>query len=210
MEKILQVLGRAFCLPGKDVDTDRIIPARYLKMITASGFGPHVFEDDRAAAKGNHPFDLTQNHGRPILVVGENFGCGSSREHAVWALVQWGIQAIIGESFAGIFRGNSAPNGLVCVDVSHDFRARMAETLTRDDEAKFEIDLREMRFSVLQNDITGFGGLCSMPEEHREMFITGMWNTTAALLSVGEDAIERVALNLPYIMAGADKGGANE
>lgn len=202
MKEIRRITGKAFCLPGGDIDTDRIIPARYLKMITATGFGPHVFEDDRAALKGNHPFDLSQNQGRPILVVGENFGCGSSREHAVWALVQWGIQAVIGESFAGIFRGNSAPNGLVCVDVSPEFRVELTRILSTNPEAEISIDLEEMKVGAIYNQGTeGRWDPCAMPEEYREMLTSGMWNTTAALLSAGEDAIEAVASRLPYIGA---------
>src|SRR3989338_5200804 len=178
MEKILRVEGKAFCLsPGNNVDTDQIIPGKYMKWLTMSGFGPHVFEDERAKSKGEHPFDLPENKGRTILVVGENFGCGSSREHAVWALVGWPIRAIIGESFAEIFRGNSAPNGLVCVN------------------------LTEMVVSIGYVDgALGFKyDSCTMPDEHREMLISGQWNTTEALLSVGEETIRKVALSLPYI-----------
>nr|KKS48864.1 MAG: 3-isopropylmalate dehydratase, small subunit [Candidatus Giovannonibacteria bacterium GW2011_GWF2_42_19] len=202
MEKILRVEGKAFCLsPGNNVDTDQIIPGKYMKWLTMSGFGPHVFEDERAKSKGEHPFDLPENKGRTILVVGENFGCGSSREHAVWALVGWPIRAIIGESFAEIFRGNSAPNGLVCVDVAPKFRAKLEEWLRRYGEANVCVNLTEMVVSIGYVDgALGFKyDSCTMPDEHREMLISGQWNTTEALLSVGEETIRKVALSLPYI-----------
>jgi len=106
--KIDHVVGKAFYLPGNNMDTDRIIPARFLKCVTFQGLGANVFRGDRDKLEGKHPFDLPENQDRSILVVDENFGSGSSREHAVPALMQYGIKAIIGLSFAAIFRGNAS------------------------------------------------------------------------------------------------------
>ena len=103
---ISKISGRCVSLIGDDIDTDRIIPARFLKCIDFDSLGESVFDDDRKTLKGNHPFDLEANKGASILIVNSNFGCGSSREHAPQALMRWGIKAIIGESFADIFYSN--------------------------------------------------------------------------------------------------------
>ena len=104
--------GKCFSLIGDDVDTDRIIPARFLKCVDFDSLGKSVFDDDRKALKGKHPFDLEANKGASILIVNSNFGCGSSREHAPQALMRWGIKAIIGESFADIFYSNCIAIGI--------------------------------------------------------------------------------------------------
>ena len=114
MQKIEQVTGRVVPLPLDDIDTDRIIPARYLRCVTFDGLGEHSFEDDRKQDP-NHPFDDARFQGASILLAGSNFGCGSSREHAPQALIRWGIKALIAESFAEIFFGNCTANGVPCV-----------------------------------------------------------------------------------------------
>ena len=113
MASITAISGRALPLRGNELDTDRIMPARFLKAVTFDGLEHHVFEDDRKS-NPNHPFNNTSYNGSAILVVNENFGCGSSREHAPQGLLRWGIKAIVGESFSEIFRGNSAVLGMPC------------------------------------------------------------------------------------------------
>ena len=112
--KILQISGKCISIIGNDIDTDRIIPARFLKCINFDALGKSVFEDDRKTLKGRHPLDLEENKNASILIVNSNFGCGSSREHAPQALMRWGIKAIIGESFAEIFYSNCIAIGIPC------------------------------------------------------------------------------------------------
>src|ERR1051325_6103631 len=121
MGAITKIEGRGLPLRGNDIDTDRIMPARFLKSVSFDGLERHVFEDDRtmgAHPYNRHPFDVSNYQGASILIVNANFGCGSSREHAPQGLQRWGIQAIIGESFAEIFFGNSLMIGMPCVSAS--------------------------------------------------------------------------------------------
>lgn len=195
LKKIIKITGGGFHLPGNDIDTDRIIPARFLKCVTFEGLGNHVFEDDRAQLAGQHPFDNKENKGCSILIVDENFGSGSSREHAVPALTQWGIQAIIGLSFAAIFRGNAVGNGLACVTVSrevHDYIVRQIY----DGAFDVHIDLDEMTVCTEHASVSD-PMLCEMPDSHREKLITGTWDDIATCLTAG-DAIEETAARLPY------------
>lgn len=201
MKKLISVSGRAFVLPDDNVDTDRIIPARFMKCVTFDGLGAHVFEDDRAQSNGKHPFDWLENQGASILIVGANFGSGSSREHAVHALIGWGINAIIGLSFAGIFRGNATANGLVCVDVEPYPHFSLVGILAGEDMPEFTIDLSEKWVSTSFANGRSIGTLCTMPEADRQMLMQGTWDTTAVLLEAG-DRIEATASRLPYLGAG--------
>ena len=140
--KITQINGQCISLIGNDIDTDRIIPARFLKCINFYSLGESVFEDDRKTLKGKHPFDLEENKNASILIVNSNFGCGSSREHAPQALMRWGIRAIIGESFADIFYSNCIAIGIPCFTLSKELIQKIQKN--KDDEFLFlEIDLKK-------------------------------------------------------------------
>jgi 3-isopropylmalate/(R)-2-methylmalate dehydratase small subunit len=189
---INQVAGRAFLHNVPNLDTDRIIPAQFLKCVTFEGLGEHVFHDDRQQAGGKHPFDLKTNQGRNILVTGANFGSGSSREHAVPALMQWGIEAIIAPSFSDIFTGNAGGNGLVCVVVEpedHEYICTSIEQGMSD----VRIDLLSSTIHVGESDLTfSF----SMPKSMQVDFLAGTWDQIANALDAG-NLIEQRAATLP-------------
>lgn len=210
-EKIQIIEGRALPLRGEDIDTDRIMPARFLKSITFEGLGEHVFEDDRLAADRDgktHPFDdeaykggagLSHSGGRleharaSILLVNRNFGTGSSREHAPQGLQRWGIRAIIGESFAEIFFGNSLMIGLPCVTAA----AKDIETLMNLAEEDSSVELR-VDLSAGICEAEGLRVTISLPDHVRDALMTGAWDTTGLLLDNYEQ-VNAVAAKLPYL-----------
>ena len=190
------VAGRAIPLRGHDIDTDRIIPARFLKSVSVEGLETHAFEDDRKqlAERGlMHPFSDARYSGARVLIVNGNFGCGSSREHAPQALQRWGIRAVVGESFSEIFFGNSVALGMPCLTVS----ARDAEALL---SAVASNPLIELTVSVGAQSVEAGGAryAASIPAGAREAFTHGTWDATGLLLD-DFDRVRAVAGNLPYI-----------
>ena len=196
IEKVRQIAGRAVPLRGDNIDTDRIIPARFLKSITFEGLQDHVFEDDRKQleAEGRkHPTADPRFAGATVLLVNANFGCGSSREHAPQGLARYGIQAIIGESFSEIFLGNSAVLGIPC------FVAEKAaiESLQGDIETKPELIVEaDVDTGVISAGTLGLQA--RLPAGLREAFLTDRWNPTAMLLDDFE-MVGSVASRLPYV-----------
>lgn len=197
MRRITNVSGRGLPLRGNDIDTDRIMPARFLRAVTFDGLEKHVFEDDRkgggAHPYNRHPFDVSSFQGASILVVNANFGCGSSREHAPQGLQRWGIGAIVGESFAEIFFGNSVMIGLPCVTASPEDVRNLQDRIERDPGTSMTLDLAAGTVQA--------GELCidvSMPSRAREALITGAWDTTGLLLDRYEE-VESAAKRLPYV-----------
>lgn len=187
-----QICGRAIPLPGNDIDTDRIIPARFLKCITFEGLETHVFEDDRRQMP-DHPFNQARYRGATILVVGQNFGCGSSREHAPEALRRWGIRGIVGKSFAEIFFGNCTAIGLPCLTLETEGVAWLEEAVSRrpEQEVLLDVEHRLVRCGEQTRRAT-------IPDGARNQLLTGTWNAMGVLLEAGND-IDRIAGNLPYI-----------
>lgn len=199
MINITEVSGRAFFLPGDDIDTDRIIPARFMKCVTFKEIGPHVFEDARKAEIGKHPFDLPGNRGRNILLVGRNFGSGSSREHAPQALLRWGIQAIIGLSFADIFRGNATAIGLVCCTVSGRDHARTVSLIAEEAIRETQISLNNKKMIHHLLDLRGsWAYTINLPDAHQKMLMDGTWDQLGTLLEAGP-AIDAVEKTLPPV-----------
>ena len=189
--RIDRVAGTALPLRGNNIDTDRIIPARYLKAITFDGLGEHAFEDDRQSMP-NHPFANPAYARASILVVNENFGSGSSREHAPQALKRRGIDACVGESFSEIFLGNATTIGLACATAAAADVEFLMAAAERDPETPMvlSVDARSIRAA-------GRTVPLGIPAGVRESLLTGQWDATGLLLD-DFDAVRRVAAGLPY------------
>jgi 3-isopropylmalate/(R)-2-methylmalate dehydratase small subunit len=194
-QRITEITGTALAVQGDDIDTDRIIPARYLRAITFEGMDEHVFEDDRKAAAGQHPFDDARFQGASVLLVNRNFGCGSSREHAPQAIQRWGIKVIVGESFSDIFAGNSGVIGLPLVTAAPEDVRRLAACVEQHPATQVRVDL-----SGLRCEWDGGSFPITMPAAARDAFLAGTWDTTGMLLD-RFDEVRAVADRLPYIHA---------
>ena len=196
MSQVKSAAGHGIPLVGNDIDTDRIIPARFLKCVTFDGLGANAFADDRSQTNGQHPFDQPQYQGATILVVNRNFGCGSSREHAPQAIAKWGIQALIGESFAEIFFGNCVAMGIPCVTASEADVKQLQAAITANPQATVDINLEAMTASC--GDMSA---PVQMAEGSRNMFTSGTWDATGQLVAQ-IDQIRATAANLPYVTWG--------
>ena len=190
--KITQLHGKCISLIGDDIDTDRIIPARFLKCIDFDSLCESVFDDDRKTLKGKHPFDLRKNEGASILIVNSNFGCGSSREHAPQALMRWGIKAIIGESFADIFYSNCIAIGIPCFTLPKKL-IKQIQTYLDKENLLFDINLVNCSAESKYLNVT-----LQIKESSQKMFLSGEWDATSTLLEK-EALIEKKLNNLPYI-----------
>ncbi len=198
MSEIKKISGTAVPVRGNDIDTDRIIPARFLRCVSFEGLGEHAFEDDRAQdkAKGKtHPFDDARFQGAKVLVSNSNFGCGSSREHAPQAIYRWGVRAIVAVSYSEIFYGNTVAMGMPCVHVSAADAEAIQSIVEADPKAEVVVDIEA-------NTVTAAGKTFSatVPEGPRKQFLTGGWDATSELLKDFED-IRSVARKLPYVNA---------
>ena len=157
--KILSVSGRAIPLVGDDIDTDRIMPARHLRAITFDGLEAHLFGDDRKHAANQgvvHPIDDPRFAGASLMIVNRNFGCGSSREHAPWALMAWGFRAVISSSFADIFRNNALKNGLLPIEVPPEELGRLFALVDADPDAQITVDLHDQELELAHGSSIGF------------------------------------------------------
>ena len=187
------VVGRACVLRGDDIDTDRVIPARFMKVVTFDAVGEHAFEDDRLAAKGNHPLDDDRYAGARILVVGRNFGCGSSREHAPQALMRFGFDGFVGASFAEIFAGNCTALGLVCATLPEGDLENLMSSVELDPEQEIAIDVKARTLSYRAGTVA-----CEISDGTRQQLLEGSWDATGMLLD-GADDVDRTAGALPYL-----------
>ncbi len=196
MSQVKSISGRAVPLVGNDIDTDRIIPARFLRCVTFDGLGAQVFADDRAQTNGQHAFDQAQYQGANLLVVNRNFGCGSSREHAPQSIAKWGIQALVGESFAEIFFGNCVAMGIPCVTADPADVQKLQTAIAANPQAPITLDLEAMQVST-----TDFSIPVAMGEGSRNMFISGTWDACGQLVAQAEK-IRATAASLPYVSWG--------
>jgi len=191
----IQFEGKGIALAGDDIDTDRIIPARFMKCVTFEGLGQYAFHDERFDEQGgekSHELNDPRYEGAQILIVGRNFGCGSSREHAPQSLKGFGIRAFVGESFAEIFAGNCSSMGLPAVTMSHGDVLKLKDIVQKNPETMITIDLEAKTVTageaVLKLD---------MPETHRKALLSGGWDSTATLLSHRKDILT-TEKELPY------------
>jgi 3-isopropylmalate/(R)-2-methylmalate dehydratase small subunit len=195
--RVTRVAGTGVAVRGDDIDTDQIIPARFLKSTTWEGLDEYAFydsrRDDDGAVTGDHPFDRPEHQGASILVVNENFGCGSSREHAPRALRRWGVEAIVGESFAEIFADNCKSLGMVAAEADPDVVAELQSLVEADPDAGLEVDVAEERvvFDGREVDV-------AIDEAMREALVQGVWDTTT-LMRDALDETRTVARGLPYV-----------
>ena len=188
--------GNGISIRGSDIDTDQIIPARYLKAITFDGLGEFSFRDLRFDGEGRdleHPFNDKEYQDASILVVNSNFGCGSSREHAPQALMRWGIKAIIGHSFAEIFSGNCLALDVPVVEMDAVQIEKLQEWIELNPGEEIHIDIVAQKIRYNEQDIQ-----VSIPESHRKALVDGIWDTTALLKSNPEE-VKQISGQIPYI-----------
>lgn len=192
MSKIEQVTGPGVPLLLDDIDTDRIIPARYLRCVTFDGIGEHAFEDDRKQDP-SHPFNDARYRNGNVLVSGSNFGCGSSREHAPQSLMRWGIKAVIAESFAEIFFGNCISLGIPCLTTSRESLAKLCSLIQANPEARLVVDLVKEEVRVANESFS-----CQIPASAKSALVSGNWDFLAQLLE-NRTAIQQTSAKLPYL-----------
>jgi 3-isopropylmalate/(R)-2-methylmalate dehydratase small subunit len=188
--RIARIVGRAVPVRGDDIDTDRIIPARFLKAVTFEGLEDHLFEDDPAAGR---LLSDPRYRGAAVLIVGRNFGCGSSREHAPQAIARRGIKAVVGESFSEIFFGNAVALGMPCVRVAREEAHDLMAAAEADPSLELTIDL-DARLLTTPARRFPF----EVPSGVRDAFLTGAWDATG-LLRARPEVVEAVAARLPYL-----------
>jgi 3-isopropylmalate/(R)-2-methylmalate dehydratase small subunit len=196
LDKITHVTGRGVPVPGDDIDTDRIIPARFMKCVTFDGLGEYAFYDARFHEDGrskDHPLDAKPYEGATILISGNNFGCGSSREHAPQALYRFGIRAVIAESFAEIFFGNSVTLGMPCISVSHQDRLLLSEMVEANPGLELAIDLVECRINAGDKVFP-----CEIRDSARSALTSGRWDPLSELMS-NADQVHTTARKLTYV-----------
>ena len=190
---VQNVSGTALIIQGEDIDTDRIIPARFLKCVSFDALGDQVFADDRLELAGEHPFDQARFEGASILIVNGNFGCGSSREHAPQALMRWGIRAVVGVSFAEIFFGNCLALGIPCASASPDQILAIQASVEEDATRHWTLDLDEMALASDQDrwDV-------SIDPGPRDMLLSGRWDATSQLLD-NSAKVKALMDEIPYL-----------
>lgn len=192
---VTEVRGTALPIRGNEIDTDQIIPARFMKVVTFEGLGQYAFNDARYDADGNekdHPFNDKRYKNASILLVNRNFGCGSSREHAPQALARSGIKAVVGESFAEIFAGNCTAMGVPAISLPHESIVELMDMVESEPRTEFVIDVRGNTLNAGGKEYT-----FDLPPAYQNALLGGTWDSTSVLLS-HLDEIRATAENLPY------------
>jgi 3-isopropylmalate/(R)-2-methylmalate dehydratase small subunit len=197
-EQIESVAGTGVPVRGNDIDTDQIIPARFMKVVTFEGLGHYAFFDqrfDEEDAPTDHPFNKNQFGGASVLIVNSNFGSGSSREHAPQALQRWGIDAIVGESFAEIFAGNCLALGMPTVTADHETIETLQDWVEANPDAEITVDVAAGTVTYDETTID-----VSLADTQQRALVEGVWDTTAVMRH-NLDAVRKTARELPYISA---------
>jgi 3-isopropylmalate/(R)-2-methylmalate dehydratase small subunit len=195
-EIVTAVSGTGVPVRGNDIDTDQVIPARFMKVVTFEGLGEFAFFDLRFDDDDNekdHPFNEPQFQNANVLAVNNNFGCGSSREHAPQALMRWGIDAIVGESFAEIFAGNCLALGIPTVTVSPDEAEALQDFIDENPDAEIDVDV--------ENETVSYGDTvveATVDDAQRKALVEGVWDTTA-LMKSNANTVREKAESLPYV-----------
>ncbi|MEZ5405942.1 MAG: 3-isopropylmalate dehydratase small subunit [Verrucomicrobiia bacterium] len=198
LKKITSVVGKCVSVPGDDIDTDRIIPARFMKCVTFDGLGEFLFYDvrfDENKKPKTHPLNDPKFQSATILLSGNNFGCGSSREHAPQAIYRYGIRAVVAEGFAEIFFGNSTTLGMPCVSASRQDIQTIRDIIEKNPNAELTIDLVNQKLQIEGKTFS-----CSLRESARNALINGRWDAIGELLEAPEQ-VDAVAGKLPYVTA---------
>ncbi|WP_280587550.1 3-isopropylmalate dehydratase small subunit [Halorubrum sp. Boch-26] len=195
-EKVTEVSGTGIPVRGNDIDTDQVIPARFMKVVTFDGLGQFAFFDQRFDDEDNekdHPFNEERYQGANVLVVNANFGCGSSREHAPQALMRWGIDAVVGESFAEIFAGNCLALGVPTVTADQESIEALQDYVEAHPDAEIDIDVAAETITYDDTVIDA-----TVHDAQRKALVEGVWDTTA-LMGANAGAVRETARSLPYI-----------
>jgi 3-isopropylmalate/(R)-2-methylmalate dehydratase small subunit len=210
-ETVERIEGSAVPVRGNDIDTDQIIPARFMKVVTFDGLGQYAFFDQRFDEEDNqkdHPFNEEQYQGANVLIVNQNFGCGSSREHAPQALQRWGIDAIVGESFAEIFAGNCLAMGIPTVTADTETVRALQDYVEACPDTTVTVDVAE--------ELVAYDGQTvevSVDDAQRQALVEGIWDTTA-LMKANRNVVRETARSLPYVpesdIPDADPGSADD
>ena len=198
LPKITEIKGRGVAVPGNDIDTDRIIPARFMKCVTFDGLGEFLFYDVRKNADGTdkpHPLNDPKFKGATILLSGANFGCGSSREHAPQAIQKYGFRAVIAESFAEIFFGNCVTLGIPCLIAKREAIAQVAAAIEADPGLEVTVDVTGAKIGYGNETIPA-----TIRESARDALINGRWDAIGELLE-GVPSVTQLAAQLPYLAA---------
>jgi len=193
MRIIEKITSKGLPLRGNDIDTDRIIPARFLKSVTFDGLGEHAFEDDIEGISkqgGTHPFRDSKYKGAGILVSNRNFGCGSSREHAPQALLRFGIKAIIAESYSEIFFGNCVSIGIPCFVASHETAEEILTQIEKNPDSEFSVSVKELKAKFGEKSYE-----LKLADGPRGQFLDGSWHARSVLL-LNKEKIEALANSL--------------
>ena len=193
-QHITDVSGTGVPIPGDDVDTDQILPAKFMKEVTFDNMADYLFYDARRDDDGefnDHP--LNRFEGASIAVVNSNFGCGSSREHAPQAMMRWGIDGVVGESYAEIFRDNCKSLGIPAVTADHETVVELQEWIEANPDGHIDIDVEHETVTYGDTVID-----VDVDDAMREALVEGIWDTTALMYSNRSKVDETVA-DLPYV-----------